>query len=84
MSKKFHDENKGFKASEGMLHRWKTFYSIHQLNVNGKKLSADKVEATLYCDELAKTIFDPGYCMDQIFYIDAKDWLLEQRNARNV
>ncbi len=35
--------------------------------MNGEKLSADKVEATLYCDELADTIFDHVYRMDQIF-----------------
>ncbi len=68
--KKFPDKNEGFKASEGWLHKWKTFYCICQLNVNGGKLFADEVKATLYYDELADTIFDHGYYMDQIFNID--------------
>ncbi len=38
--------------------------------MNGEKLSADDTEAMLYCDELADTIFDHGYCMDQIFNAD--------------
>ncbi len=49
---------------------WKTFYSIYQLYANGKKLIEDEVEATLYRDESADTIFNLGYCMDQIFYTD--------------
>ncbi len=28
------------------------------------------MEATLYCDELADTIFNHDYCMDQIFNTD--------------
>ncbi len=63
MSKKFPDDDKGFK-DEGWLHTWKTFYSICQLNVNGKKKSVDEVEATLYFDELADVNFDHGYCID--------------------
>ncbi len=42
--KKFPDENKVFKASEGWLHKWKTYCSIHQLKVNDCKLSIDEVE----------------------------------------
>ncbi len=38
--------------------------------MNGEKLSQDEVEATLYCDELADTIFDHVYWMDQIFNTD--------------
>ncbi len=38
--------------------------------MNGEKLSADELETKLYCDELADTIFDHGYCMDQIFNTD--------------
>ncbi len=38
LSKKCPDWNKGFKASAGWLHRWKTFYGICQLNVNSEKL----------------------------------------------
>ncbi len=38
--------------------------------MNGKKLSADEVEAVLYCDELPDTIFDHGYYIDQIFNTD--------------
>ncbi len=68
LSKKIPDDNKGFNANDGWLHRWKTFYSIHQLN--DEKLSAVEVEATLYCDELADTISDNGYCIDQVFYVD--------------
>ncbi len=49
------------------LHKWKSFYSIRHLNVNGQKSSADKVEATLYCHESAEPIFDHRYCTDQIF-----------------
>ncbi len=70
LPKKFPNKNKGFKTSKGWLHRWKTFYSICQWNVNGEKLSADKLKATLYCDELAGSIFDHGYCVDQIFNAD--------------
>ncbi len=68
--KQFPDENKGFKASECWLQDQKTFYSIQELNVNCEKLSEDKVEVTLYCDELADTIFHRGYCTDQIFNTD--------------
>ncbi len=35
--------------------------------MNGEKLSEVEVKATLYCDELAYTISDHSYCMDQIF-----------------
>ncbi len=70
MRKKFSDQNKRFRASEGWLDRWKIFYSICQLNVNSEKLSADEVDGMLYCDELADTIFDHYYCMDQIFNAD--------------
>ncbi len=66
LSKKFSDENKGFRASEGWLYRWKTFYSIRRLNLNDEKLSVDEVEVALYRDEFAE-IFDHDYCMDQIF-----------------
>ncbi len=38
--------------------------------MNGEKLSTDDVEDTLYCDELADTVFDRDYCMDQIFNAD--------------
>ncbi len=41
--------------------------SIHQLNVNGKKLSANEVDAKLCSDELADKIFSHSYCMGQIF-----------------
>ncbi len=64
MFKKFPDENKGFKASESWLYRWKTIYGICQVNVSGEKLLMDDVEATLYYKELTDTIFDHGYCMD--------------------
>ncbi len=35
--------------------------------MNGEYLSAGEVEVILYCNELAYTIFDHSYCMDQIF-----------------
>ncbi len=41
---------------------------IHQLDVNGEKLSVDEVEAALYCDELVDAILDHSYCTDQIFH----------------
>ncbi len=46
---KFLDEKKGFRTCEGWLHRWKSFYSTHQLNVNNEKLFVDEVEVMLYC-----------------------------------
>ncbi len=60
--KNFLMKNKGFKASKSWLYRWKTFYGIRQLNANGEKSSEEEVEAALYCEELADTIFDHGYC----------------------
>ncbi len=38
--------------------------------MNDEKLSIDGVDTMLYCDELVDTIFDHGYCMDQIFNPD--------------
>ncbi len=38
--------------------------------MNGEKLRADEVEVTLYCDKLAVTILDHGYCINQIFNTD--------------
>ncbi len=49
---------------------WVKLYGTCQLSVNGEKFSVDEVEATLYCDEFAETIFDYGYCMDQILNPD--------------
>ncbi len=61
--KKFPMKTKNSILVKVGLHRWKTFYGIPQLNVNGEKLSVDEVEAILYCDELTDIIFDLGYCM---------------------
>ncbi len=38
--------------------------------MKGEKLSADEVQAILYCDEIADTIFDHGYKTDLIFNTD--------------
>ncbi len=40
------------------------------MNFNVEKLSEDEIEATLYYEELADTIIEHGYCMDQIFNAD--------------
>ncbi len=66
LSKKFPDENKDFKACEGWLHKWKTFYYIHQLNVNGENVSE-------ICYELGDTISDRGYCIDLIFNVSQSE-----------
>ncbi len=58
-------ETKVSKLVKVGYNRWKTFYSICQMNVNGAKLYADEVEATLYYNELADTIFDQDYGTDQ-------------------
>ncbi len=55
--------------SEGWLHKWKTLQYPASI-CECEKLSEDEVEVTLCCDELADTIFDYGYCMDQIFNTD--------------
>ncbi len=61
-------KTKGFTASEGWPHIWKSFYNICQLNANSEKIFANKVEATLYRDELADIIYDHG--IDQTFNTD--------------
>lgn len=68
----FPEDSQNLIASKSWLNRWKAFYGIWQLNVGGKKLSANKISTTLFCIKLTCWICDGSYSLNKIFNSNEK------------
>ncbi len=66
LPKQFLEEGQKFKACSDWLHKFKTWFGIHQLTLTGEKLLADEEAATLLADELKMVIEEGHYSLDQI------------------
>jgi hypothetical protein len=60
------------QVSLGLLKRFKQRHGIRELQIQGEKLSADYVEATLFIEELEQIIEEKSLVAAQIYNIDNK------------
>jgi hypothetical protein len=61
------------QVSLGLLKRFKQRHGIRELQIQGEKLSADYVEATLFIEELEQIIEEKSLVAAQIYNIDKTD-----------
>lgn len=75
-------ENKNFTASNGLFSRFKQRSGNHNFHFVSESVSADKVAASKYLEELYKIIEEDGYKGEQIFNVDERGLFLKNLSSR--
>lgn len=56
-----------FKASNGWLHRFTQKYNIHQISIQGEKLSSNHAGALQFSQDFVQFLHENEYQLDQVF-----------------